>query len=133
MWTLPYRATVASAASCNSALSETSALTPSTSAFVSFKPDIAFASASSSISQSMTFTPACDSVVAIPSPIPDAAPVTNAVRPAKSFMRFLSSVHSLYGQSRQSYVGLCSSSVVPRRQLGNDDSPLRDTPMSQLG
>jgi hypothetical protein len=29
------------------------------------------------MSQSMTFTPACDSAVAIPSPMPEAAPVTN--------------------------------------------------------
>src|SRR5262249_1328762 len=42
----------------------------------------------------MTFTPACDSAVAIPSPIPEAAPVTNAVCPAKSLMRFPPCFHS---------------------------------------
>src|SRR5882724_5477737 len=41
------------------------------------------------MSQSMTFAPACAKAVAIPSPIPDAAPVTNAVFPASSFMRIL--------------------------------------------
>src|SRR5271169_3514378 len=39
------------------------------------------------MSQSMTFTPACARAVAIPSPIPDAAPVTKAVFPARSFIR----------------------------------------------
>lgn len=39
------------------------------------------------MSQSMTFTPACASVVAIPKPMPEAAPVTNAVFPANSFMQ----------------------------------------------
>jgi hypothetical protein len=34
----------------------------------------------------MTFTPACDSAVAIPNPMPDAAPVTKAVRPVRSCM-----------------------------------------------
>jgi hypothetical protein len=36
----------------------------------------------------MTFTPACDSTVAIPDPMPEAAPVTNAVFPAKTFIAF---------------------------------------------
>src|SRR6516225_8173790 len=87
MWTLPYRATVTSAATWSSALSETSALTPSTSALVSFRAATALASASSSISHNITFTPACDSAVAMPNPIPNAAPVTNAVFPDRSFMR----------------------------------------------
>ena len=65
----------------SSALSETSALTPSTSALVRFSPSTAFASAASSMSQSMTLTPACARAAAMPSPIPDAAPVTNAVFP----------------------------------------------------
>jgi hypothetical protein len=34
----------------------------------------------------LTFTPACDNAVAIPSPMPDAAPVTNALLPAISIM-----------------------------------------------
>src|SRR5258705_544370 len=37
------------------------------------------------MSQSMTFAPAWAKAVAIPSPMPDAAPVTNAVLPASSF------------------------------------------------
>src|SRR5206468_1015522 len=86
MWTLPYRATVASAAAWSSALSDTSALTPSTSALVSFNFATAVANASSSMSHNMTFTPACDSAVAIPNPMPDAAPVTKAVRPARFCM-----------------------------------------------
>src|SRR5437868_13025576 len=44
--------------------------------------------AASSMSHSMTFAPACAKAVAIPSPMPDAAPVTNAVFPASSFTRF---------------------------------------------
>src|SRR5271163_4690542 len=86
MCTLPYRAIVASAAALSSDLTETSALTPSTSALVRFSPSTAFASAASSMSQSMTFTPACARAPAMPSPIPDAAPVTNAVFPARSFI-----------------------------------------------
>jgi hypothetical protein len=69
-------------------LSETSALTDATSAFVRSKPSTAEASAASSISQSITLTPACASAVAMPSPMPDAAPVTNAIFPARSFNRF---------------------------------------------
>jgi hypothetical protein len=38
------------------------------------------------MSHNMTFTPACDSAVAIPNPMPDAAPVTKAVRPVRSCM-----------------------------------------------
>jgi len=45
--------------------------------------------AASSMSQSMTFAPAWAKAVAIPSPMPDAAPVTNAVFPASSFTRIL--------------------------------------------
>ena len=48
-------------------------------------------------SQSITFTPACDSAVAIPNPMPEAAPVTNAVLPAISIIRLfpnLSPSHS---------------------------------------
>src|SRR6266849_2399871 len=41
------------------------------------------------MSQSMTFAPAWAKAVAIPSPMPDAAPVTNAVFPASSFTRIL--------------------------------------------
>jgi len=37
----------------------------------------------------MTFAPAWAKAVAIPSPMPDAAPVTNAVFPASSFTRML--------------------------------------------
>ena len=37
----------------------------------------------------MTFAPACAKAVAIPSPMPDAAPVTNTVFPASSFTRIL--------------------------------------------
>src|SRR3954447_15122177 len=45
--------------------------------------------AASSMSQSMTFAPAWAKAVAIPSPMPDAAPVTNTVFPASSFTRIL--------------------------------------------
>src|SRR5438105_7123422 len=41
------------------------------------------------MSQRMTFAPACAKAVAIPSPMPDAAPVTNAAFPASSFTRVL--------------------------------------------
>src|SRR5271165_1857760 len=77
----------ASAAALSSALRDTSALMPSTSALVSFNPSTARASAPSSMSQSMTFTPAWARAVTIPSPIPDAAPVTKAVFPARSFIQ----------------------------------------------
>src|SRR4029453_16046445 len=90
---------VASAAVRSSALSETSALTPSTSALVRLRSAPALASASSSMSHSMTFTPACDSAVAIPNPIPDAAPVTNAVCPDRSFMCVISSVNSRFARN----------------------------------
>src|SRR5690349_23270925 len=86
MCTLPNRATVASAAASSSAFSDTSAFTPSTSALVAFRPATALSSAPCSMSHSITFTPACARAVAMPSPIPDAAPVTNAVLPARSFM-----------------------------------------------
>ena len=77
------------AAAASSALSETSAFTPSTSTLVSLSCSSAAARASSSMSQSMTFAPAWAKAVAIPRPMPDAAPVTNAVFPASSFMRLL--------------------------------------------
>jgi hypothetical protein len=38
------------------------------------------------MSHSMTFTPAWARAEAIPNPMPEAAPVTNAVFPARSFM-----------------------------------------------
>ena len=46
----------------------------------------ALSSAPCSMSHSITLTPACARLVATPSPMPDAAPVTNAVLPARSFI-----------------------------------------------
>ena len=86
---MPYLARVSSAAAWSSAFSDTSALTEATSALVRFRPSTAEASAASSISQSMTFqSSACASAVAMPSPMPDAAPVTNAIFPSGLFNGF---------------------------------------------
>jgi hypothetical protein len=60
----------------------------------------------------MTFTPACDSAVAMPNPMPDAAPVTNAVLPDRSFM----DVSLRFYMARAAIVSL-------GRLLGNGSSP----------
>src|SRR5580692_9477952 len=121
MWTSPYRASVASAAACSSDLSETSAVTASTSALVCFSSATALPSACCSMSHIITLTPACARRVATPRPMPDAAPVMNAVLPTRSF---IASSCSFRGRSwraeRQAAVESAKGEGVHQQRLGLD-------------
>jgi hypothetical protein len=75
------------------------------------RPRDPVANACSSMSHNITFTPTCDSAVAIPNPMPDAAPVTKAVRPVRSCMCVFPSILQL----ADTYLGSLSLSSFGSR------------------